>query len=132
MKIKYLAYLALIPFLSFSTAIFSEDEEVEEVVVTGSFIKTNREEIDIPVDVFDRGEYGAAGAPNMREVLRNMPAITGTINQSEQFSDGGGTIVGLKNVNIRSLGIPRTLVLVNGKGWSQVQVRRKKVMHLLT
>ena len=51
----------------------------------------------------------------MREVLRNMPAISGTINQSEQFSDGGGTIVGLKNVNIRSLGIPRTLVLFNGK-----------------
>ena len=115
MKIKYLAYLALIPFLSFSAAIASEDDEADEVVVTGSYIKTNREEIDIPVDVFDRGEYGAAGAPNMREVLRNMPAITGTINQSEQFSDGGGTIVGLKNVNIRSLGIPRTLVLVNGK-----------------
>ncbi len=116
MKIKYLAYLALIPFLSFSTAVFSEDdEEADEVVVTGSYIKTNREEIDIPVDVFDRGEYGAAGAPNMREVLRNMPAITGTINQSEQYSDGGGTIVGLKNVNIRSLGIPRTLVLYNGK-----------------
>ena len=101
MKIKYLAYLALIPFLSFSAAIASEDDEADEVVVTGSYIKTNREEIDIPVDVFDRGEYGAAGAPNMREVLRNMPAITGTINQSEQFSDGGGTIVGLKNVNIR-------------------------------
>ena len=115
MKIKYLAYLALIPFLSFSAAIASEDDEADEVVVTGSYIKTNREEIDIPVDVFDRGEYGAAGAPNMREVLRNMPAITGTIKQSEQFSDGGGTIVGLKNVNIRSLGIPRTLVLVNGK-----------------
>ena len=27
MKIKYLAYLALIPFLSFSTAVFSEDDE---------------------------------------------------------------------------------------------------------
>ena len=116
MKIKYLAYLALIPFLSFSAAVFSDDEEeADEVVVTGSYIKTNREEIDIPVDVFDRGEYGAAGAPNMREVLRNMPAITGTINQSEQYSDGGGTIVGLKNVNIRSLGIPRTLVLYNGR-----------------
>ena len=116
MKNKYLAYLALIPFLSFSAAVFSEDdEEADEVVVTGSYIKTNREEIDIPVDVFDRGEYGAAGAPNMREVLRNMPAITGTINQSEQYSDGGGTIVGLKNVNIRSLGIPRTLVLYNGR-----------------
>ena len=116
MKKKIFAFLALLPLVAFSTFIYSDDdEEVDAVVVTGSYIKTDREEIDIPVDVFDRGEYGAAGAPNMREVLRNMPAITGTINQSEQFSDGGGTIVGLKNVNIRSLGIPRTLVLFNGK-----------------
>ena len=116
MKKKILAFLALLPFVTFTSYIFSDDDEdVEAVVVTGSYIKTDREEIDIPVDVFDRGEYSSAGAPNMREVLRNMPAITGTINQSEQFSDGGGTIVGLKNVNIRSLGIPRTLVLFNGK-----------------
>ena len=116
MKKKILAFLALLPFVTFASYIFSDDDEdVEAVVVTGSYIKTDREEIDIPVDVFDRGEYSSAGAPNMREVLRNMPAITGTINQSEQFSDGGGTIVGLKNVNIRSLGIPRTLVLFNGK-----------------
>ena len=116
MKKKIFAFLALLPLVALSTFIYSDDdEEVDAVVVTGSYIKTDREEIDIPVDVFDRGEYGAAGAPNMREVLRNMPAGTGTINQSEQFSDGGGTIVGLKNVNIRSLGIPRTLVLFNGK-----------------
>ena len=114
MKIKFLTYL-LFPVLLASQFIYSEDDDVEEVVVTGSYIKTDREEIAVPVDVFDRGEYNNAGAPNMREVLRNMPAITGTINQSEQFSDGGGTIVGLKNVNIRSLGIPRTLVLFNGK-----------------
>ena len=59
-----------------------------------------------------------------------MPAITGTINQSEQFSDGGGTIVGLKNVNIRSLGIPRTLVLFNVKESLQVPVLPKRVMLL--
>ena len=116
MKKKIFAFLTLLPLVTFNSFLFSADEEeVDAVVVTGSYIKTDREEIDIPVDVFDRGEYGAAGAPNMREVLRNMPAISGTINQSEQFSDGGGTIVGLKNVNIRSLGIPRTLVLFNGK-----------------
>ena len=115
MNKKILAFLALLPLVTFNSFLYSDDEDVEAVVVTGSYIKTDREEIDIPVDVFDRGEYGAAGAPNMREVLRNMPAISGTINQSEQFSDGGGTIVGLKNVNIRSLGIPRTLVLFNGK-----------------
>ena len=97
MKKKIFAFLVLLPFVTFTTYVFSDDDEdVEAVVVTGSYIKTDREEIDIPVDVFDRGEYPSAGAPNMREVLRNMPAITGTINQSEQFSDGGGTIVGLK------------------------------------
>ncbi len=79
MKKKILAFLTLLPLVAYSTFIYSDDdEEVDAVVVTGSYIKTDREEIDIPVDVFDRGEYGAAGAPNMREVLRNMPAITAT------------------------------------------------------
>ena len=97
---KIFAFLSLLPLIAFNSFLYSadEDEDVDAVVVTGSYIKTDREEIDIPVDVFDRGEYGAAGAPNMREVLRNMPAISGTINQSEQFSDGGGSIVGLKYV----------------------------------
>ena len=102
------ASVLLIPF-TFS------DDEVEEVVVTGSFIKTDRENLAIPVDVFDRGEYTESGQPNMRDILRNMPSVSGTINQSEQFSDGGGDIAGTKNVNIRALGIPRTLVLFNGK-----------------
>ena len=81
MNKKILAFLALLPLVTFNSFLYSDDEDVEAVVVTGSYIKTDREEIDIPVDVFDRGEYGAAGAPNMREVLRNMPAISGTINQ---------------------------------------------------
>ena len=58
MKKKILAFLALLPFVTFTSYIFSDDDEdVEAVVVTGSYIKTDREEIDIPVDVFDRGEY---------------------------------------------------------------------------
>ena len=73
MKKRIFAFLALLPLVTFNSFLFSADEEeVDAVVVTGSYIKTDREEIDIPVDVFDRGEYGAAGAPNMREVLRNM------------------------------------------------------------
>ena len=95
MKIKIISIFTLLPLLFLSQFAYSaaDKDDIEEVVVTGSYIKTDREEIAVPVDVFDRGEYNNAGAPNMREVLRNMPAITGTINQSEQFSDGGGTIV---------------------------------------
>ena len=56
MKKKILAFLTLLPFVTFASYIFSDDDEdVEAVVVTGSYIKTDREEIDIPVDVFDRG-----------------------------------------------------------------------------
>ena len=36
------------------------------------------------------------------------------MNTSEQFVEGG-TITGIKNVNIRGLGVARTLVLINGK-----------------
>ena len=114
MKKTIFAILTL-PLLTLNSFVYADDEEVEEVVVTGSFVKTNKEELAIPVDIFDRAEYGAAGQPNMRDVLRNMPSVSGTINQSEQFSDGGGDIEGTKNVNIRGLGIPRTLVLFNGK-----------------
>ena len=112
---KTIFALLTLPLLTLNSFVYADDEEVEEVVVTGSFVKTNKEELAIPVDIFDRGEYGAAGQPNMRDVLRNMPSVSGTINQSEQFSDGGGDIAGTKNVNIRGLGIPRTLVLFNGK-----------------
>ena len=59
MKKKILAFLTLLPLVAFNSFLFSDDEDVEAVVVTGSYIKTDREEIDIPVDVFDRGEYGA-------------------------------------------------------------------------
>ena len=55
MKRKIFALLAILPLVTFTSFLFSdEDEDVEAVVVTGSYIKTDREEIDIPVDVFDR------------------------------------------------------------------------------
>ena len=53
MKTKTIVLLAILPLVTFNSFLFSnEDEEVEAVVVTGSYIRTDREEIDIPVDVF--------------------------------------------------------------------------------
>jgi outer membrane receptor protein involved in Fe transport len=88
--------------------------ELEEIIVTGSYIKRNREELSTPVDVYDRSEFEAAGSPTAVDIIQNMPAVSGTVNRSDQFVNGG-TIVGLKNVNIRGLGLGRTLVLLNGK-----------------
>jgi len=91
-----------------------DDGIIEEVVVTGSYIARAVEEQSSPVDVYDRAEWEEQGSPQMVEIIRNTPAMSGTLNQSEQYA-GSGTATGLKNINIRGLGAERSLVLMNGK-----------------
>lgn len=90
------------------------DREMEEVVVTGSYIPRLIEEMSTPTDVFDRSEFEDQGSPTMVEIVQNIPVIKGSVNRSEQYTTGG-VITGLKNINIRNLGMGRTLVLFNGK-----------------
>jgi len=97
-----------------------EEDRIEEVVVTGSHIKNGNENQSVPVDVFDREEFESQGSPAIEEIIQNMPAISGTVNRSDQYTSGG-LITGTKNVNIRGMGIFRTLVLLNGKRMNTVQ-----------
>ncbi len=90
------------------------EEQIEEVVVTGSYIKRSVQEQPNPVDVYDRAEWEEQGSPQAVEIIQNTPAMSGTLNQSEQYA-GSGTATGLKNINIRGLGAERSLVLLNGK-----------------
>ena len=109
----YLLRLFLISLL-FVPIINSQDDDTEEVVVTGSLIATDREVLSVPVDSYDRDDFESAGQPEITDLVRNLTAVSGVVNQSEQFIEGG-TITGIKNVNIRGLGLGRTLVLINGK-----------------
>ena len=97
-----------------SAAAEDDNPEMEEVVVTGSYIARAVEEQSNPVDVYDRSEWEEQGSPQMVEIIRNTPAMSGTLNQSEQYA-GSGVATGLKNINIRGLGAERSLVLMNGK-----------------
>jgi outer membrane receptor protein involved in Fe transport len=96
-----------------STPVWAE-EDIEEVVVTGSYIKRSVQEQPNPVDVYDRSEWEEQGSPMAVEIIQNTPAMSGTLNQSEQYA-GSGVAGGLKNINIRGLGTERSLVLLNGK-----------------
>ena len=109
----YLLRLFLISLL-FVPIINSQDDDTEEVVVTGSLIATDREVLSVPVDSFDRDDFESSGMPEITDLVRNLTAVSGAVNQSEQFIEGG-TVTGIKNVNIRGLGLGRTLVLINGK-----------------
>ncbi len=92
---------------------FSEGA-IEEVVVTGSYIRGTPEDAALPVDVIDAAEMEARGAPTALDLIRAMPYVTGILGESNQFGANQGTI-GTGNVNLRGLGGMRTLVLMNGR-----------------
>ena len=61
MLIKFLRSLSVLPVvmgLGYSSAVLAEeDDSIEEVIVTGSYIARAVEEQSNPVDMFDRSEW---------------------------------------------------------------------------
>jgi len=88
-------------------------EAVEEVVVTGSYIKRAPEDAPSPVQVLGREEVEAAGRPQIADFITTLPSVIGSENVTAQEDSVGGA--GAANINIRNLGLASTLVLINGK-----------------
>ncbi|XOV83326.1 MAG: TonB-dependent receptor plug domain-containing protein [bacterium] len=87
---------------------------IEEIVVTGSYIRGTPEDAALPVDVIDAQELEDRGSPTVLDLIRAMPYVTSIVGESNQFGANQGTI-GTGNVNLRGLGGMRTLVLMNGR-----------------
>ncbi len=80
------------------------------VTVTGSRIKRKSIASSAPVTVIGTSDMLAVGRPSVAEILQRLPAQANAINL--QFNNGG---TGTARINLRSLGVERTLVLVNGR-----------------
>jgi iron complex outermembrane recepter protein len=87
---------------------------IEEVIVTGSYIRGTPEDAALPVDVIDAQELQDRGNPTALDLLRAMPYVGPIMGETNQFGPNQGTI-GTGNVNLRGLGGMRTLVLMNGR-----------------
>ena len=87
---------SLLNLFFFTNILFSDDAEVEEIVVTGSLIKVTAQNQAVPVDVIGRDELEAEGNPTMMDVILNLPSMSGTLNQQDQFQ-GSGVATGMKN-----------------------------------
>ena len=85
-------------------------EGVEQIVVTGSAIRRRDLITPAPVSILDRIDLDAAGSVSLGEILQRIPEQGNGINV--QFNNGGD---GSTRVNLRSLGVSRTLVLLNGR-----------------
>jgi iron complex outermembrane receptor protein len=106
--------------LGFSTASLAQtpgsesDEPLEEIIITGSYIKGSTTTGALPISVLDRGEMEALGSPTVTDIVNDMVINFGSENRSNPLG-GQNRNTGTANFNLRGLGLDKTLVLFNGK-----------------
>jgi len=88
-------------------------QELEVIVVTGSYIQGTAEDAALPVDVFTAEDLQMQGSPTMVDLVKSIPAVQGVLGESNQFGSAQST--GTSNINLRGIGAVRTLVLMNGR-----------------
>ena len=91
----------------------AQDGDIEEVVITGSYIKGAGTDEASPVDVLNSDYIQKQGALTIGELTQKLAVSSGTENNPDSFT--AGSTQGTSNVNLRGLGLTSTLVLVNGK-----------------
>src|SRR5581483_7166663 len=86
---------------------------LEKVEVTGTRIKRVDVETANPVYTLDRQAIERTGVQTLGQLIQRAPAMVGDATTTNpQVNNGGGT--GDTNVSLRGLGVPRTLILLDG------------------
>lgn len=89
------------------------DERPEEVLITGSRIVRPNLDTAIPVTSVSAAEILDTGNLSLGDALNQLPALRSTFSQANSTRAIG--TAGLNLLDLRGLGTPRTLVLVNGR-----------------
>lgn len=102
---------------SFSTSAYAQDsnEDVDEVIVTGSRIATDSTlTAPSPVQTVTIDDFRNSGDIEIATSLRNIPALQGS-DPATLDSAQGFAATGVSTLNLRNLGTARTLVLQDGR-----------------
>jgi iron complex outermembrane receptor protein len=86
---------------------------IEEIIVTGSYIKVTSKDGSSPVDIITREEIDGIGAFLTSDITRNLSINSGSENNTDAFTSG--STQGTSNINLRGLGLSSTLVLIDGR-----------------
>lgn len=86
---------------------------LDEIVVTGSYIRRSTFDSASPVDFLGQDDFQRNAAISVRDIAQNLSYNAG----SENFPDTtrSGATTGTENINLRGLGLNSTLVLMNGR-----------------
>ena len=111
-KKSFLYTFFALSLVAFNTNVFAQDDDnVEEVIVTGSKITKDEFSSSSPITIITEEDILSAGNASVDEYLKYTPAFTGY--QLGTSTNNGGD--GSRKVDLRGLGFNRTLVLLNGK-----------------
>ena len=104
--------LALISAPSFAQDAEDGAEEANDkpIVVTGSLVKRPNEDSAAPVTVVGGDDFKGQGATKIEDLMNSLPQVIAT--QSSGVSNGAD---GTATIDLRGLGVSRTLVLIDGK-----------------
>ncbi|MCY4128632.1 MAG: TonB-dependent receptor [Gammaproteobacteria bacterium] len=120
-----ICYLALALLVTCGSLVNAEEEEeqsdaqpyehIDELVVTGTYLKSTTAYSHSPLRVFQRDTLDAIGATDIQEFVAQMTANVGSLGNSATNWVGGDNSEGQASVNLRNLGSGATLVLLNGR-----------------
>ena len=66
----------------------ADDRVIEEVIVTGSYIKGSPEDAELPIDVISSDDLLKNGSPSIVEMIRNLGVTTANLGETNQFTTG--------------------------------------------
>lgn len=89
----------------------ADDQEIEEITVTGSRLIRRDLNAPSPVTVISDANIRSSGNVTLEETLNEMPQLAA--DNTSSVNSGGGS--GVLTADLRGLGANRTLVLVNGR-----------------
>lgn len=125
-RTRLLGGAAMTAALAFSGAVMAQEAapagqdpevtQVEDIVVVGSNIRGARTTAALPVVVVDEAQIDASGAVSGDELLRTIPQMGDVLFDSSNNPQTSNAARGdVNSVNLRSLGVGNTLVLLNGR-----------------
>ena len=87
------------------------DEPLEEIITTGSRIKRADLDSASPISVLQRDDILASGITDVGNIIQKMPSMSGSPIGTTTNNGGNGSV----QIDLRGMGVDRTVTLVNGK-----------------
>lgn len=113
MKANYLITATALAALCAAPQAGAEEEEIEEIVVTGSFLKRTAQDSPSPLSVVTSADIEDLGIADVAELVQTLPWQSGSQSRAATFQGEGAD--GRNSFNLRNLGHGSTLILVDGK-----------------